>query len=49
MGIPMGAKIAIDRERIAALCRRHHIRRLALSLSGSRPRQVLAAAAPIGV
>ena len=26
----MGAQIAIDRERIAALCRRHHIRRLAL-------------------
>ena len=26
----MGAKIAIERERIAALCRRHHIRRLAL-------------------
>jgi predicted nucleotidyltransferase len=30
MGIYMGAKITIDRERIAALCRRHHIRRLAL-------------------
>jgi len=26
----MGAKIAIDRKRIAELCRRHHIRRLAL-------------------
>lgn len=26
----MGAKIAIDRERIAEFCRRHHIRRLAL-------------------
>jgi predicted nucleotidyltransferase len=26
----MSAKIAIDRERIAQFCRRHHIRRLAL-------------------
>jgi predicted nucleotidyltransferase len=26
----MGAKIAIDRRRIAEFCRRHHIRRLAL-------------------
>jgi uncharacterized protein len=26
----MGAKITIDRERIAELCRRHHIRKLAL-------------------
>ena len=26
----MGARISIDRERVAALCRRHHIRRLAL-------------------
>lgn len=26
----MGARIAIDREKIAGFCRRHHIRRLAL-------------------
>ncbi|MBI1814916.1 MAG: nucleotidyltransferase domain-containing protein [Deltaproteobacteria bacterium] len=26
----MGARIFIDHERVAALCRRHHIRRLAL-------------------
>ncbi|HEX9288167.1 MAG TPA: nucleotidyltransferase family protein [Anaeromyxobacteraceae bacterium] len=26
----MAARIAIDRERVAAFCRRHHIRRLAL-------------------
>ena len=30
MGTPMGAKITIDRERIADVCRHHRIRKLAL-------------------
>jgi predicted nucleotidyltransferase len=30
MGTRMRAKVVIDRERIAELCRRHHIRKLAL-------------------
>jgi predicted nucleotidyltransferase len=30
MAMPMGAKIAIDRERLADLCRRHHIRKRAV-------------------